>query len=269
MFKIGDFSKLSQVTIKALRLYDELNLLKPARIDPESGYRYYSAEQISRLNQILVLKNLGFTLEQAAVMLNGGIRTDQFREMLLARRKQLEENVRFEQERLLLVEARLRQIENEGGELMSQNEVVIKSVEPIRVYSLRDVIPTFSAVGGLFHRLYEDITAAGAKMAGPGIQIYHESEYKDHDIDVEAAFPVTGGSKLALHELPGIAKAACLIHNGSYEMLHASYALIGKWIEDNGYSICGNSREVYLKTDDQASDQSEYVTEIQIPVEKL
>lgn len=161
MFKIGDFSKLVQVTVKALHLYDEIGLLKPARVDPENGYRYYSAEQIPRVNRILVFKNLGFTLEQVALMLDGGVNAEQIREMLLARRSQLESQLRSESEKLALVEARLRLIENKGEDIMSQHEVLIKSVEPVTVYAVREIIPDFPAVGNLFKRVWKEIGAAG------------------------------------------------------------------------------------------------------------
>jgi DNA-binding transcriptional MerR regulator len=70
MFKIGDFSRLTRVSVKALRHYDRLGLLEPARVDPLNGYRYYSSEQLSGLNSILALKDLGFSLEQVSLLLD-------------------------------------------------------------------------------------------------------------------------------------------------------------------------------------------------------
>lgn len=128
MFKIGDFSRLSKVTVKALRYYDELGLLKPAHVDRFTGYRYYSAAQLPRLNRILALKDLGFALEQMAVFLDQHVSPEQIRGMLNLRRSELQQHITEEQARLARVEARLRQIEQE--DTMPAYDVVLKKVEP-------------------------------------------------------------------------------------------------------------------------------------------
>jgi DNA-binding transcriptional MerR regulator len=86
MLKIGDFSSLAQVSIKTLRYYDERGLLSPAHVDPETGYRYYSASQLSRLHHILALKDFGFSLEQIATCLEEKVTAEQMRGMLVLRR---------------------------------------------------------------------------------------------------------------------------------------------------------------------------------------
>jgi DNA-binding transcriptional MerR regulator len=111
MIRIGDFSRLSQVSIKALRYYDEMGLLKPAFVDEVSGYRYYTAAQLPRLNRLLALKDLGFTLEQIAPLLDEAISTPGLRRLFESRQAELQLRVQEEQERLIRVEARLRQIE--------------------------------------------------------------------------------------------------------------------------------------------------------------
>jgi DNA-binding transcriptional MerR regulator len=113
MFKIGDFSKLSQVTVKTLRYYDELGLLKPVEVDRFTGYRYYSADQLPRLNRILALKDLGLSLEQIATLFaaRDKLTVEQMRGMLRLKQAEAQERVREEQDRLARVEARLRQIE--------------------------------------------------------------------------------------------------------------------------------------------------------------
>ena len=114
MFKIGDFSKLSQVSVKTLRYYDELGLLKPVEVDRFTGYRYYSADQLPRLNGIRALQDLGLTLEQIADLLDQGLPAAQLRGMLRLKQAELKEQVREEQARLARVETRLKQIEQEG-----------------------------------------------------------------------------------------------------------------------------------------------------------
>lgn len=114
MIKIGDFSKLSMVSIKTLRYYDEMGLLKPVNADQFTGYRYYSASQLPRLNRILALKDLGFSLEQIAQVLNEGVSLEQLRGMLRLKRAELQQHISNEQERLTRIEARLNEMTMEG-----------------------------------------------------------------------------------------------------------------------------------------------------------
>src|SRR5512136_705220 len=128
MIKIGDFSKLSFVSVRTLRYYEEMGLLKPVEVDRFTGYRYYSFDQLPRLNRILALKDLGFSLEQIAQLLDEGLPPDQIRGMLRMRQTEMRQQAEEERARLARVEARLRQIEQEGK--MPTHEVVIKKIEP-------------------------------------------------------------------------------------------------------------------------------------------
>src|ERR1700720_1207341 len=113
MFKIGEFSKLVQVTVPTLRYYDQVGLLKPVHVDRFTSYRYYSASQLPRLNRILALKDLGFSLEQIAQTLDEGVSPEQLRGMLRLKRAELRQHIADEQARLARVEARLNDIDKE------------------------------------------------------------------------------------------------------------------------------------------------------------
>ena len=114
MFKIGEFAQMTQVSAKALRLYDEMGLLKPARVDPFTDYRFYSADQLPRLHRIIALKELGFSLEQIKPMLDERISAEQIKGMLMLKRAETAQAMQAEQARLLRIEARLQLIELEG-----------------------------------------------------------------------------------------------------------------------------------------------------------
>jgi DNA-binding transcriptional MerR regulator len=120
MFKIGEFSRISQVSAKTLRYYDEIGLLTPARVDRFTGYRYYSADQLPRLNRILALKDLGLSLEQIAALLDDDLPPAEIRGMLRLKRVEIQQHLEEEQARLARVEARLKQIEQ--GWLEARNE---------------------------------------------------------------------------------------------------------------------------------------------------
>ncbi len=270
--KIGDFSKLSRVSIKTLRYYDEMGLLKPIEIDRFTGYRYYSVGQLSRLNRIIALKDMGFSLEQIAQVLNEGVSPEQLRGMLRLKRAELQQHIADEQARLTRIEARLNDIEMEGT--MPDYDVVIKQVESQLVASVRETLPSYPSVGRLFDEVYGYLSRFG--IEGPATvaaAIWHGDEYKTSDIDSEAVVflkqPVPEGDRIKVYELPG-ATMASVVHKGAYNTFSRAYEAIGRWIEDNGYRITGSNREVYLYcTQPVRQDDESYVTEIQFPVEKM
>lgn len=272
MLKISEFSKLAQVPTKTLRYYDEIGLLKPARIDPWTGYRFYTVEQLPRLNRILALKALGLSLDQIKAMLDEHLTAEQIRGMLRLKRAETLQRLEEDQTRLSFVEAKLRQIEMEGT--MSEYEVILKAVEPIEVAGVRDFAPDQAHISETFGRMYgmvmAEVTRQHAAFAGPSIALYHDEGFPETHIDIETTQPIRG----TFHEANGVkgytlpaANLACTIHRGSFQNLGSAYEAIMKWIESGGYHIVGPSREVYLQFDPNA-DPNTWVTEIQFPVEK-
>ncbi len=270
MFKIGEFSRLTHVPVKTLRYYDELGLMKAVAVDRFTGYRYYSAGQLPRLNRILALKDLGLSLAQIAQLLDGGLPPEQLRGMLRLKQAELQQQMLEEQARLDRVEWRLRQIEQEGA--MSTQEVVIKKVPAMTVASVRDVIPTYSDVGRLYDELMPYLGQHRIRPAGPPLAIYYDTEYRERDVDVEAAIPVMesapAGGRVATRQLPAVEQMASTIHLGPFEGLTGTYSRLMGWIEANGYRISGPNREVYVQCE-PGSDPSTYVTEVQFPVERV
>ncbi|HEX2988302.1 MAG TPA: MerR family transcriptional regulator [Chloroflexota bacterium] len=268
--KIGDFSKLTQLSVKALRYYDEIGLLKPTEVDRFTGYRYYSVQQLPRLNRLLALKDLGLSLDQIANMLDGDLPAAQIRGMLRLKQAEIQQRVDEERGRLARVEARLREIEREGT--MSNYDVVTKKIEPQLVASLRRVVPSYGQVGPLFGELYATAGRRGLKPTDAPIAVYYDPEYREKDVDVEACAPIDPSSAQQapdiVRELPGIDTAACILHQGSYETLVNSYTALHQWLEANGYQICGPNREIYLHTPEMEGGNSAMMTEIQFPIEK-
>jgi effector-binding domain-containing protein len=271
MFKIGDFSKLSQVSVKTLRYYDEIGLLKPVEIDRFTGYRSYAASQLSRLNRILALKDLGLSLDQIARMLQDDLPPAQLRGMLKLKRAEIQRSIEEEEARLARVAALLSQMEQE--ESMSNYDVVIKRIAPQRVASRRGIIPTFNQQGELWGELEAYLAQNKVTPAGPCLTLYHDTEYKDHDVDAEVCEPIAaalpGNERIRVYDLPAVETMACTVHHGPFNALSQAYNELMKWIEANGYRICGPDREIYVQTGDPVrQDDPSYVTEIQIPVEK-
>ena len=155
MIKIGDFARLSQVSVVTLRYYDEMDLLKPVKVDTFTGYRFYAADQLPRLNRILALKDLGFSLEQIKLMLADGLTPEQLRSMLTIQRQEVEKRLAGEQERLSRIEARLRQIELEDK--MPTYDVVVKNTPAMLVASRRVTVPSNDQVPQYLDEAYMDV----------------------------------------------------------------------------------------------------------------
>ncbi len=276
MIRIGEFSKMAQVSVPTLRYYDQMGLLKPVAVDRFSGYRYYSVNQLPRLHRILALKGLGFSLEQIGEALDKDLSPKQMREMLKLRHTQLSQELAEMQSQLLQVELRLQQIERED----TAYDVILKPVEPLLIASVRAILPTHDAVGELFKEVYEELgpnvdTALGPcpGAGGTTLVLWYDTEFRDHDVDGAAAFMlrcrVPDSGRMRVEELPAVTMAAA-IHHGSYESIGEAHEAVIRWIEANDYRITGPDREINLYNKPPIRrDDPTYITEVQYPVEKI
>lgn len=274
MFKIGDFSKLCRIPVSALRYYADIGLLEPIHIHPDSGYRFYSLDQLPHLNRILALKDLGLSLEQIKILLSDDLPLSEMRGMLKLKASEMQQLIVEQQAQLMRVQARLQQLEQEETGLPSL-EVILKAVPEQIILSVRTIVPDGDTVGTLFMEVGGIIMSQGLKIASPPMTIFHDGEFKETDLDVELAFPVTDTSitdiplsnqrELSVRTLEAMPQIASIIHTGSYERFPETYEVIGRWIERNSYRICGVSREIYLRP---PSDTEEAITEIQFPIER-
>lgn len=155
---------------------------------------------------------------------------------------------------------------------MPTQEVVIKRVEPLQVAALRNIIPTFHAQGPLWQELGAFLAQNQAKPVGPCLTLYHDTEYREKDVEVEVCEPIDTNlpqhPRITMYELPAIDTAASLILEGSYEGFQQAYHTLLTWIEANGYQIAGPNREVYIINAEHTPDPAAWVTEIQFPVFK-
>lgn len=277
MFKIGEFSRLTRVSMKMLRHYDEIGLFKPARVDRFTGYRYYGYEQLPRLNRILVLKGLGFSLDDIRQMLDSDLSSSELRGMLRLRQVQVRRQADEALETLRQIEIRLTQIEQES--IMPQIDVLLKGVNPLTIIGARELVPSPAQMRerciALNNQVWELIESAGLKTDGISFALYYPSE--GNGIDVEMAYvievpPTASASSdqvsASLHTLPA-ATVAYAVYDGSYDDFGAVGQLHGalhEWIEVNGYRITGATREFYLRP---PISSPLGLMEIQVPVEKV
>ncbi|MDX1506296.1 MAG: MerR family transcriptional regulator [Spongiibacter sp.] len=275
MFKISDFSRLSHVTTKALRYYDRIGLFTPAYVDRFTGYRYYTADQLPRLNRILALKELNLSLAEIGRVLDEALTTEEFKGMLRLKQTEVRQQLTVEQSRLRRIELWLDQIEQENR--MPTYEVILKQVPAQQVASLRRTVPTIDEfaphVLGMFGEVSQHMEAYKdqAEFYGSPILVSHDGEWRETDIDVETAMPVKGviedGDQVKIRELAAVEHMACAVHHGDLSALPQAYQALMRWIEAHDYHVAGPPREVYIQFD-QNGDPADYVTEVQIPLTK-
>jgi DNA-binding transcriptional MerR regulator len=265
MFKISEFSRLAQVPAKTLRYYAEIGLFLPAKVDPFTGYRYYTAEQLLDLNRILALKALGLSLEQIATLIREGLSVEQVKGMLRLKRSETLQTLQEEQKRLAWLDARLQQLENAGRP--PDYEVIVKRVEALHVITLREAVPGLSAMGEavsrMFGKLFGILQARGEPPTGAPLGLYHDEEMPEGDIDVEVAIPIATPFPIAgnvqIRTLPA-QEVACTVHRGAFEQIGNAYQGVLWWLQANGYTTHPPSREVYLQ---YGATPAENLTELQ------
>jgi DNA-binding transcriptional MerR regulator/predicted transcriptional regulator YdeE len=270
MLTIGDFVRLGQVSPRMLRHYDEIGLLSPDRVDPSTGYRYYTARQLARLHRLVALRDLGFSLDQIGPVLDEELTVDELRGMLRMRRVQIEGTVEEEQARLRRVEAHLRALE--GRDSVDVNDIVVKHTQPIRIAEAVGTAVGFGneSLGPVFaHLLPEVLGELDRAGVRPGMSVAHCEEYaEDGSVVVHAGFEIgdqnfVDAEKVKAVELP-VARVASAVHRGSMENIVPTYEALVRWIEDSGYRITGRSRELYHEWHDE--DLTRNVTELQMTI---
>lgn len=280
MFRIRDFSRFTRVSVRMLRHYDRLGLLEPAWVDPRSRYRWYSARQLPRLQRILALRDLGFSLEHVAEILEGDPRDRAFSRVLERRKLELEHEVEEQQRRIAQLEMRLARL---AGGADPPPDVVLRRVPAVTVAARRmRVTELDSAVETLFEGLEQEVARADVRAAGAPVLVYHDGDGRSENADVEAAVPITRASvRIAgarVRTLPAIATAACTTYVGSYEQWwRVAEGLLGT-LESRRLVPAGPLREVFVQFSARdagalglpraylAERDEDFVTEMQIPV---
>ena len=267
--KIGEFSKMMQVTVKTLRHYEQRGLLMPEEVDKWTGYRYYSISQMQRLNAIRDLQRQGFTLEEIKELFDDGAQMPGV-ELLTQKIEETERQLQ------LLVERR-RQLLNWLDSHKQKNTMEkfnIQSLPEIIVASHREVIADYSALGALcVNKIGPEMQRLGCKCPLPGycFTIEHNSEYAPSTIDIEYCEQVEEMGKesdiIKFKRLAAVPKALCMKHVGPYERFYESYTEAFKYMEEQGFKIAGHPRTCYIDGAWNQEDPEKWLSIIQIPIE--
>jgi DNA-binding transcriptional MerR regulator/effector-binding domain-containing protein len=271
MFSIGEFARLGAVSVRTLRHYDEIGLLRPARVDPDTGYRCYSATQLRELNRIIALKELGLSLAQARQLV-AGISLEELRGMLVLRRAQLEQELQAHKNQLLEVEARLRYIAREGT--MPADDVTVKKIPATGVVAIAAPAPAYGAanivpVVNQSRQQFDELAIADlVKPTGP-YMIFYEDD-KGSDITVYLALPVNEqpaeipppAQYLVLPEVEVVTAVRSGPAAGIFPMV---YQDLIHWAIAHGFQPAGPGREIWVHERDHSVEGDQQVFEVQLP----
>lgn len=241
MFKIGEFSKISNTTVRTLRHYEKLGLILPTTIDPQSGYRFYEANQISTINKIRMLQQVGLSLETIKEILEKQ-QADVLNYYYEIKEKELEK----EMEEINKKKEMIRQLQNQlkEGNNMEKYNVVLKTIPARNVISVRKVIPTFQDEGVLWDLLQQEMKKGSVKIApgSLGISLYHDKEYRETNVEVEVQLEVIGeyenGETATFFEAPEYSIAS-VTFSGSFDQMPQVSQALATWIETNHYQVSG------------------------------
>lgn len=265
IYKIGLFAQMNKVTIKTLRHYDDIGLLKPARIDENNGYRYYTSAQLPTLHQIIALRQMGMTLDEIAKVQKGM----SVENLLMRKRAELMRVIAEETMKLSQVEYYLS-----NKEKNSDYHVILKKIPEVIVASKRIRISNYEALNEEAPKMGHEMEVAGCVCAIPEycFNLYHDEEYRGENIDVEICEAVTEMKKdtktLKFKKMPHVETAACVLHKGSYENLPKAYSALIQWMEENEFVAIEGPRESYIDGIWNKDSKEEWLTEIQFSVRK-
>lgn len=264
LLTIGKMSLACDVSIKTLRHYERIGLLKPADIDEDSGYRYYSLDQIDTMIQISRCKRFGFSLQVIAQYLHSN----------------QEEKDRMLENQADVLSSRIRELQTSlnDQQMLRQNAAVTRGETVIRNYEIKveettkrpvfahRTIMSTEDFGKAYGELFEDMAKNGIRLTGPNGSRYYDSEFDHQESDIEVFVPVDDSEKA--NSSIGGTLSAKTIHKGSYSSLNEAYSALVCWIEENGYETIGAPYELYTKNAYERIPADQWETEIYFPVKK-
>lgn len=266
MFRIGEFSKMGKITIKALRYYDEIGLLKPEEIDKFSGYRFYGTNQLVTLHQIQSFRQIGLSTHEIKLIFSGY----DAESVLLKRKAELTAQLEDTTDRLSRIEFILQ---GKEGKIIMNYAATIKEIPECIVYSKKMTAPSYDsyfqmipAVGEQVMKKYPNLKCAVPEYC---FVVYLDGEYREKDINIELCEAVTeiqpDFDEIKFKKIEQV-KVVSVMHKGPYSELRKAYAYAFKWIEENGYLASDNPRESYIDGIWNKEKEEDWLTELQIPI---
>ena len=270
MLKIGEFSKLSRVSVRMLRHYDEIGLLKPAEIDRFTDYRYYREDQLPAAGRIAALKDMGFSLADIIRILEVYDDREKLEKFFAARQEELEALSKDTAYKLTLLDAARKRLRKE--ENMSYN-VTLKTIPERYAATIRMTIPRYEDEGMIWGKLAEETCRMNIVEDDPCLcaVTYLDGEYKEENVEMMAWKTVKGSypdtEHVKFRTLPEVTVASCT-YQGSYTQITDVYTAVIAWMEANGYEPAEPMFNIYHVSPHETQNPDEFVTEICYPLKK-
>ncbi|MCL2808421.1 MAG: MerR family transcriptional regulator [Coriobacteriia bacterium] len=266
MFRIGEFSKMSRTTIKALRYYDEIDLLKPEQVDEFTGYRFYSTHQLFELHKIQEYRQVGLSIDEIKLIMTGHDASG----FLEKRKGELGEELIEAKTQLSRIEFILKKKEKESH---MNYQATIKELPECIVYSKRMTVPSYDTyfqsipeIGRQIGEKYPGLTCATPEYC---FIINLDGEYRKENFNVEFCEAVTkvwpDYDDITFKKIPA-ATVVSVLHKGPYSEISNAYAYAYHWIDENNYIAIDNLRESYIDGIWNKETSQDWLTEIQIPI---
>lgn len=271
MLKIGDFSRLSRISIRMLRHYDEIGLLTPKRIDNFTSYRYYSEEQLAVASRIMVLKDMGFGLSTMKEILKNYDDPKALSNYLMVKQAEMRAEEAEIQQRLLLLDTAIKRLRKD--DMIMSYDVVLKTMPKRYVASVRKIIPAYNQEGMLWNILMSE--TAPLHMIPEdncySLAMFHDEDYKDSDVDIEIQMSVKGEyedtGNVIFKTVPEV-EIASAVYKGSYDQITTVNHAVANWVKDNGYEFAGAMFCIYHVSPAQTMNPDDLVTEVCYPIRK-
>lgn len=270
MYGIGRVARLAQVSVRTLRHYDELGLLKPGHVDPLTGYRHYTPEQMHRLHRILVLRDLGVPLAQIGPLLDDDVTVEQLRGILRLRQAEARARLTAQTEQLRRVEIRLGQLQEAS---VAGYDVIVKRLDPMRVVAVTEELESYDQIGAACDRLYPRLFGAlaqrGVPFDGLSIAQYEDTGNEARPLRITTALPVPGGvtiedGELFTLDLAAVERAATTVVRGDPAQFAGAFRALHEWTGQTGAQASAFERELYIDCD---GPRDTWVTELQVLLE--
>ncbi len=261
---------MSRVSVRMLRYYDKVGLFKPAKIDEFTEYRYYSAKQIPQIKRIILFRDLGFTVNEIYELLQADNDVDLIA-ALKNKQSQIADNIKLAEDRISRISSIIKS--KEKDKFFMNADVRIKEIPPYKVISRRKNVESYQNETDLWAELGEFCLKNNLEPSDAPFAIYHDAEYKESDIDIEVAMPVSelkpNQNDFVFRETEPVPEAASVLYTGNYEGIDDSFFFLSKWIEDNGFQLCGKTRQVSIRGAWNEPNPDNYQVEIIMPVKKV
>lgn len=272
MMLIGEVSKISQVSLRMLRYYDKNDIFKPSIISEENGYRYYTADQLDELYEIVELRDLGFSVAEIRSLIEEEDK-EKYLEIMRGKRKELEEEAAQIQRKLKRLSVLVSDVENGKEEKVSRDiTLVLKEIPDKDVISYRKVVPDYFHEGQMWEEFGKMLRGSGVSFETESFSLYHDTDYREEHVDIELCVVAGGSLKkvpkgLVHRQVLGCKNAVSLLVKGPYENISFACRKFAHWLEQHPeYHMNGATRQICHISPLNTENTEEYVTEILIPV---